>query len=608
MTLGVIFIDREGTILNMNPAAEKILGINVTRALNLNLVNFKWDIFNEDGSLVNMAEGPSMKALLKGVSVCNTVIGIRRFDSRALRWLKVNATPLFEEGSNIPNEVYTTIEDITESRNALHSLRLTQFSVDKAFDSVFWIDEEGKFIYVNERACSGLGYSREELLHMYIDQIDPSYARDKWVENWKRYEVDRNRTQHMETVHKRKNGEIFPVEVVSEHHWVGNEVFHVAYVRDITERRETLESLKKSEERFRIIFNQAALGVCQVETDTGKFIRVNRKLCEILGYSMNELMQCNFMEITHPEDLELGLENMQRLISGEVKEFDIEKRYMRKDGSFVWTHLTVSPMWAPGEPPNYHISIIEDITISKEAADAKAESEKRLRELNVSKDKLFSVISHDLRNPFQSIIGFSDLLINQYNSLGEDNKQEFLKEINTNSKRAFVLLDNLLKWTMGEQGRILLNIDKIHVESLVMDCLDMYISMATNKKIDVVLDIESDLHALADANTLRTISGNLIANAIKFTPEGGKVEILGRKTEDHIRIIVRDNGTGMEPAMVDAILQGEGVESQWGTNNEKGTGLGLRLVTDFIARNGGSLAINSSPGAGSDFIVTLPGG
>ncbi len=136
---------------------------------------------------------------------------------------------------------------------------------------------------------------------------------------------------------------------------------------DITDHKRSESRLRESEERFRAIFEQAAVGVAQIETNTGRFYRVNQAYCDIVGYKQEEMTATTFMKITHPDDLQGDLDNMQKLVAGEIREFSMEKRYFRTDGSIVWVYLTVSPMWSIGEEPNYHIAVVEDITERKRA-------------------------------------------------------------------------------------------------------------------------------------------------------------------------------------------------------------------------------------------------
>jgi PAS domain S-box-containing protein len=151
---------------------------------------------------------------------------------------------------------------------------------------------------------------------------------------------------------------------------------------DITERKQAEEALKASEQRFRTLFEQAAAGVALLETKTGRYLRINQKYCDFLGYSMEEMLKSSLQEVTYPDDRQENLDNNALLMQGKIKEFTIEKRYLRKDGAVVWGTLTVSPLWRPGETPdNYiHIAVVQDITQRKQAEEAVHESEVRLKE------------------------------------------------------------------------------------------------------------------------------------------------------------------------------------------------------------------------------------
>ncbi len=172
--------------------------------------------------------------------------------------------------------------------------------------------------------------------------------------------------------------------------YVPGEIGQLAYRFDMMaeslERREAerdraVKALRESEERFRIIFEQAAVGVGQVETETGRFLRVNQKYCNIIGYAQEEIAEITLMEITHPDDLQPSLDNIQRLIGGEIRESTFEKRYIRKDGSIIWVNLTTSPMWDVDEKPNCHIAVVQDITDHKRVQEALRESEERYRSI-----------------------------------------------------------------------------------------------------------------------------------------------------------------------------------------------------------------------------------
>lgn len=234
------------------------------------------------------------------------------------------------------------------------------------------------------------------------------------------------------------------------------------------------------------------------------------------------------------------------------------------------------------------------------------EQYEQVKVLNATKDKFFKIISHDLRSPFNSILGFTDLLNSKYNSFDNDERLDLINEIRKSSQLAYDLLINLLTWAQAQTGEIQINKKSLGLKDLVQTSVSLYGQSTIAKRIDIVVDIPENLNLIIDKNTSMISIGNLINNAIKFTPEGGLISIHTSEKENDICLHITDTGIGMPPELINNLFKIDVNSSTFGTNNEQGTGLGLILCKEFVEKNGGGIEVTSEVGIGSEFIVSLP--
>ena len=233
-------------------------------------------------------------------------------------------------------------------------------------------------------------------------------------------------------------------------------------------------------------------------------------------------------------------------------------------------------------------------------------SEKKLIEMNTSKDKLFSIIAHDLKSPFQPLIGMSGILANEEEILSEEEKIKFKKDIYTAIKSQYKLLENLLDWSRLQTGRLEFNPVKLNLFEKVDEVLKILNVNALNKNIGIKNNINDSINVTADEYMLHSIFQNLIYNAIKFTNQGGNVTLTANELGKHVEIEIADNGIGMSAEDIQKIFRLDVQHSTLGTSKEKGTGLGLMICKEMINKNGGDIKIESILGEGSRFIFTLP--
>jgi signal transduction histidine kinase/streptogramin lyase len=229
-----------------------------------------------------------------------------------------------------------------------------------------------------------------------------------------------------------------------------------------------------------------------------------------------------------------------------------------------------------------------------------------LNELNASKDKFFSIIAHDLKNPFNTIIGFSEILSEEISSGNQVRSIEYANLIKTSAVQTFRLLENLLEWANSQTKKISYNPSDINLRELFTEDFNILNDMANRKNIDLKILIPESLMIRADRNMIKTVLRNLISNAIKFTAKGGKVEANAVISKKQVEITVSDNGIGMTKEIMGKLFRIDAKLSTRGTENEKGTGLGLFLCKEFVEKHGGRISVESEPGKGSIFRIILP--
>lgn len=237
------------------------------------------------------------------------------------------------------------------------------------------------------------------------------------------------------------------------------------------------------------------------------------------------------------------------------------------------------------------------------------ESEKNLSELNATKDKLFSIIAHDLKNPFNALIGFSDILERNFDHLTDNEKKEYISVISESAQNLYKLLDNLLQWTRTQTGSINYIAEKFKIEPLIRQEIVNLNANAEKKKIKISINVSPTLSVYADKNSIATVIRNLLSNAIKFTDIGGTIDITANVSNDApqmAEVVVKDSGVGIDENDIERIFLIDGPYSTKGTANETGTGLGLLLCHEFVTKNKGKIWVNSAKGSGSEFHFTIP--
>ena len=524
--------------------------------------------------------------------------------------LETSGIPIFNAEGELTG--YRGIDrNITERKRSEeklnHTLSLLEATIESTADGILVVDTQGRIVKYNQKFAEMWNLPRHILesrddnmaLSSILEQLkDPKGFIDRVLALYGHPGVESR------DVVEFTDGKVF--ERYSKPQRIGETIAgRVWSFRDITERRRAAEALKESEERFRATFEQAAVGVAHVRPD-GRFLLVNRKFCDIVGYTREELLEKTFQEITYPYDLKADLRNVQMLLADIIQNYSLHKRCIRKDGSFVWTNLTASLVRNPMGEPAYIIGVVEDISEHKKLEEQLFQAQKM-----EAVGRLAGGIAHDFNNLLTAVVGYGNLLKAE---VANDGRLDvYVTQILNAAEKAALLTRDLL--TFGRKHITNLqpvNMNKIlaNMENLLTGILgrDIEFSMVLSGK---------NVQVFADPAHLEQAVMNLALNARDAMPDGGrlliKTDILdldaqfikahgfGRKGS-YVLLSFEDTGMGM-----DADTRGRIFEPFFTTKEVgKGTGLGLAIVYGIVKQHDGFITVHSEPGIGSSFRIFLP--
>jgi PAS domain S-box-containing protein len=381
----------------------------------------------------------------------------------------------------------------------------------------------------------------------------------------------------------------------------GNMIGVVGSGRDLTKEKLIEQELEKSEESYKVLISNLPNYV--FVHNKGKIVYVNELSIKALEFSEEEILQSSIFDFVDEPYRQLALENMLKRQRGEYVA-DYEVRITTRTGKKMDVLVRGAPILFQHEPAN--IIVLTDITDRKLIEEQLKAYAGEMRELNATKDKFFSIIAHDLKGPFNAILGFSELLSESYDDFDEEEKKKFIHNIKIASDSTFKLLENLLDWSRLQTGKINPIPEMIDLSLLTLENISVLKSMADSKKIKLFSSIQYNTRAYADTNMVKTVLRNLVSNAIKFTHPGGEVKIQAIENRNMAEVCISDNGVGIEEERIGLLFHIDEKLSTSGTANETGTGLGLLLCKEMIERQGGHIWVESEAGKGSRFFFTLP--
>ncbi len=438
------------------------------------------------------------------------------------------------------------------------------------------------FLEVNDAAIAHYGYSRVEFLGLNITDIRPTEEIVRLHENLR---MPRGAFQESGPwKHRLKDGRIIWVQIASHlTEWRTRQAALVV-AHDITERRRSEEALRATEELFRTAFEDAPFGMCMTGLD-GRFLQANAALCQMLGYTQQELVAGAWQRLTHPDDLERSRLAACQLKNCPAKRLEFEKRYIHKRGAIIWVRLRISAVCNVSSEASHFITHVEDITERKRADEELVKAKEAAEAANRAKSEFLANMSHEIRTPMNGIIGMTELALDTALTNGQ---REYLNTVRASGESLLTIINDILDFSKIEAGKLTIERAEFDLDQTLQDVLRLMAVPAHEKGLELLYENSVNLPEcmVGDAGRVRQVILNLLGNAIKFTTSG---EVCLRVLDAHedvngltVHVEVSDTGIGIAPEwkdrIFDAFVQADGSN----TRCHSGTGLGLSICSRLV--------------------------
>ncbi len=603
MNQGIIYYSPKAEIISVNPAAERILGYDAERLYKVKLADVKWKTITENGDIFPVEHHPAVLAYKGKRKINNVIMGVIKPNRTEIIWLEVSAVPQFDDSSNFPYQVYTTFEDITEKLKTQNELKQSEEKFRLLFEEmnngmalfevVFNEDYrpiDCKYLAVNSTFIKLMNVDQNEIIGNTLCQIDPDFD---LVLLHKYFNVAINGEPiHFEYYDKALN-KYFDIRTYSP---IKNQ-FAVIY-QDITDKKLAEKELEEKTKEINMFFSNSIDLLC-IATMDGVFKRINQEWEKTLNYKLSEFEGKKLLDFVHPDDVSETLTVLQTLKSNSYYESFIN-RLKCYDGTYrfiEWKFYTLN---------NLIFSAARDITQRIQDEEEIKRKNDELIKTNIEKDKFFSIIAHDLKSPFNGLLGLSEMLADEVDQFSIEDIQKVAKSMKTSATYLFKLLENLLEWSRMQRG-VMKNIPvNCQLTAFFDQAISLNSTLISNKDLTINNNIPIDYQVSADEHMLNSVLRNLLSNAIKFSKSNGNILINAMKITDKLtHISIKDKGIGISQDDIKTLFKIDSISSSPGTDGETGTGLGLVLCKEYIERNGGKIWIDSELGKGTTINFTL---
>ena len=510
------------------------------------------------------------------------------------------------------------IMDITERKNAEAALYESQQKLKAIFDGanlgISIIDSEGKYVMANDWWLRFLGYTEQEM--MQLTNLDITFSEDQAesVEMKQKMldgEIHNYRLQKRYITKDKRIvwGDLSVSAILNDQ---GKPYLFAGMVMDITAQKKNQEALQKSEARYRLITENSTDVIWVLDVESRKFVYISPSIKQLRGFTATEAMNQNLNESIAANSIPLVEEQLanglKRFLEDESRlpnPLHTEIQQPHKDGRLIWVEVSTT-IRRNGENKIEVVGISRNIDDRKQMESELLNAKDKLERSNATKDKFFSIIAHDLRSPFSSLLGLSELLNENIDMFSKDEVKQSAQMINQAADNAYALLENLLEWSRSQRGMLAFDPQHLMLFREVEHQMNQTADQAAKKQIQFINETDSLSVIFADKHMLQSILRNLISNGLKFSNPGSHIKIYSQKpSADSLQLIVEDQGIGMDSSKLKRLFSLES-KGEKGTDNEPGSGLGLILVKEFMEKHGGSITAERELGKGSKFILTFP--
>lgn len=634
----IYFKDRKSRFIRINKSLARKHGLN---SVEESYGRTDFDIFGIEHS--TQAFNDEQEIIRTGIPLIGKEEKEDWLDGRTT-WGSTTKMPWYDKYGNIIGTFGVT-RDITEkvlSQEQIKSKELLYRSLfTNSVDGIFLID--GQIIDCNQAILDLLQYEREEFIGLFPSKFSPEFQPSgKNSFNYINEKISlalNGVIQRFYWAPKRKDGKLVDTEISLSMVMIGGKKLVQAVVRDITER---LQNEKLREAIFAI--SETAYTVSdmynlyeKVHQEVSNLMPAKNFYIALLDEKQNMISFPYFVdEFDPPQEPKKSGRGLTEYVMrvGTPALIDAKKDLeLREQGEVdligapqaIWLGV---PLKIEGKTfgvivvqdyenenafGDYEVQILSFVAAQvaqvierKRNADEMKKITLELQQLNATKDKFFSIIAHDLRNPFITILGFSDLLLSDYSELSDEERKFYLEEMKKSAELSHNLLQNLLQWSRSQTGRIEFNQSALFLHHVINSNFDLLYGSAEKKDIKMVSEVSVDIKLFADEDMLNTVLRNLLTNSIKFTPRHGTITVSASLNKSMAQISVSDTGVGMDESALNNLFRIDISHSSHGTDREAGTGLGLILCKEFVEKHGGTISVSSAPGKGTTFTFTIP--